>query len=181
MVTDRKIIELLERAHDRQYGGEPVSQLEHALQCAWLAEQTESSAGLITACLLHDIGHLLDPKARTAEANQRDLQHEELGWRYLHLQFGPEVTQPVLLHVQAKRFLCYVNPAYRGDLSPVSQKTLELQGGPFNSEEASRFMDRPFARDGVQLRLWDDLAKVPGQETPDLDHFARIMRTCYCL
>ena len=138
-----------------------------------------SQASLITASLLHDIGHLLDPKARTAEGKQRDLQHEELGWRALRMQFGPEVSEPVLLHVPAKRYLCYSNPAYWDELSLVSKMTLELQGGPFNSEEAARFLDRPFARDGVKLRMWDDLAKVPGLVTPDLAHFAAIMRTCH--
>jgi phosphonate degradation associated HDIG domain protein len=179
LVTGNKVVEILSRGTEKQYGGEAVSQLEHALQCAWLAEQAGSSPELITACLLHDIGHLLDPKAATAEGRQRDLQHEELGWRYLKLQFGPEVAEPVLLHVPAKRYLCFSNPAYWAELSPVSKHTLELQGGPFNSEEAARFLENSFARDGVQLRTWDDLAKVPGLETPDLAHFAAIMRNCH--
>lgn len=180
MVTDqkKKIVDILNRGTQKQYGGENVSQLEHALQCAWLAEQAGSSAELITASLLHDIGHLLDPKAATDEGRQRDLQHEELGWRYLRLQFAPEVAEPVLLHVPAKRYLCYSNPAYWDELSIVSKFTLELQGGPFNSEEAARFLENSFAKDGVQLRIWDDLAKVPGLETPDLAHFTEIMRSC---
>lgn len=179
MVTDQKIVEILSRGTYKQYGGEAVSQLEHALQCAWLAEQAGSSPELITASLLHDIGHLLDPKAATTEGRQRDLQHEELGWRYLRLQFGPAISDPVLLHVAAKRYLCYSNPAYYDELSPVSKHTLELQGGPFNDDEADHFLANSFAKDGVRLRIWDDLAKVPGLQTPDLAHFAAIMQRCH--
>ena len=177
MASNDEILELLGRSGERRYGGEQVSQLEHALQCAWLAEEAGSSPSLITASLLHDLGHLLDPLEET-EGRQHDFRHEEIGWHYLRDLFGPAVIEPVLLHVPAKRYLCYARPQYWNDLSPVSKKTLELQGGPFQAATAAEFLARPYAEDGTQLRIWDDLAKVPGLTTPDLAHFAAIMVAC---
>ena len=56
------LLELLEKkGSDIQYGNEAVTQLEHALQCAELAEQHGKSDAFITAALLHDIGDELAP------------------------------------------------------------------------------------------------------------------------
>ena len=70
---------------DIQYGNEDVTQLEHALQCAELAEQNKKSDAFITAALLHDIGHLIyEDKDPIHEG--KDGLHEDLGAAYLGLQ-----------------------------------------------------------------------------------------------
>lgn len=168
------ILDLLTTKGDSQYGREAVSQLEHALQCAALAETHSRSPELIVACLLHDIGHLLHDDSIA----DRDDRHEYRAMTWLQTLFQPSVTEPIRLHVEAKRYLCAVNPAYWKALSPASQHSLELQGGIFTPEAATEFMAQPYAKEAVQLRIWDDRAKVPHLQTPDLRHFVPVLTAC---
>jgi phosphonate degradation associated HDIG domain protein len=168
-IVDR-IFDMLETAGSARYGQEAVNQRQHALQCAALAEAEKAGAALIAAALLHDIGHLLHGD-ETAALRGLDMAHEELGNAWLAAHFGPEVCDPVRLHVDAKRYLCHANPDYFATLSPASVRSLELQGGAFSPAEADAFLERPHARQAVRLRLWDDRAKDPDLETPPLAHF----------
>jgi phosphonate degradation associated HDIG domain protein len=162
---------LFEKNGGSLYGGEAVTQLEHALQAAMLAETDGADAGLITAALLHDIGHLLHDLPDDAPDDGVDDVHELRAHKWLRNHFGPEVTEPVRLHVDAKRYLCAVEPAYRASLSPPSLHSLELQGGAFRADEARKFEQLTFFQQGTRLRRWDDLAKVEGRVTPGLDHY----------
>lgn len=155
----------------QRYGDNDVSQLQHALQCAALAQADGASAALITAALLHDIGHLVDAHYEGAAEAGKDRKHEQIGRAYLARWFGPEVTEPVRLHVEAKRYLCAVDPDYFDGLSAASVRSLNLQGGTFDGPDASGFVNKPFARDAIRLRRWDDLAKDPKAETEDVDHY----------
>ncbi len=166
----REAFDLLDREGGRQYGGEAVSQLEHALQCAALAAAAGAAPALIAAALLHDLGHLVPRPAGAARPAADDL-HEAVGADRLARWFGPEVVEPVRLHVPAKRYLCAVEPAYHDSLSPESQRSLLLQGGTFSPAEAQAFIARPHAADAVRLRRWDDLAKLPGRVVPGLDAY----------
>ena len=169
-VTDQ-IFEIFGQRGGEEYFGEPVSQLEHALQAAWQAEQQNAPSWLVVAALLHDIGHLLHDLPEHVADSGIDAQHEDVGHAWLVRYFGPEITIPVRLHVDAKRYLCATDPAYLAQLSPASIQSLALQGGPFTVAQAREFEHRPFAREAVQLRRWDDLAKVPGLAVPALDHY----------
>jgi phosphonate degradation associated HDIG domain protein len=153
------------------YGGEAVTQLEHALQCATLAQSDGATPSLITASLLHDIGHLAD------SGNDVSDPHGALAAGLLKRLFGPEVTEPIRLHIDAKRYLCLMEPAYHAGLSEASKRSLLWQGGPYSVAEAKAFIVQPYADDALRLRRWDDAAKIPHAVTPDLDHFIRIMRT----
>ena len=155
-----------------RYGAEPVSQLEHALQCAALAERAGAPSSLITAALLHDIGHLIEDD-ETAVARGLDLCHEVCGALALRALFPKAVTEPIRLHVSAKRYLCAVNEGYFNRLSPASVASLALQGGPMAPAEAAEFAETPYAKAAAALRVWDDLAKDPTAQTPDLAHFRR--------
>lgn len=166
-----KVFQLLETQGQAQYGMEAVSQLQHALQCAHLAEQADAGEAQILAALLHDIGHLTDPEFEAAVARGEDRWHENRGARYLETVFPPEVTEPVRLHVPAKRYLCAADRGYFSTLSPASVNSLALQGGAFDEQEAAAFILQPFAAQAVQVRRWDDLAKDTSAETPDLRHF----------
>jgi phosphonate degradation associated HDIG domain protein len=149
-----------------QYGRESVSQLEHALQCAQLAEQAGETPATTAASLLHDLGHLLAPGGDTAE--QDDL-HQYVVLPFLRGLLPDAVLEPIRLHVDAKRYLCTVDPGYWEALSPASQHSLVLQGGPFPGADAERFARQPFAQEAIRLRRYDDHAKVPGLATPG-DH-----------
>jgi phosphonate degradation associated HDIG domain protein len=166
-----EIVGIFERQGGAAYFGEPVSQLEHALQAAWHARKENAPNWLVVAALLHDIGHLLHDMPEHVADLGVDSQHESLGQTWLGRYFGPEITAPVRLHVAAKRYLCATDPEYLGLLSPASIQSLALQGGPFTAAEATEFEQRPFAREAVRLRRWDDLAKVPGMEVPGLEHY----------
>lgn len=153
------------------YGGEPVTQLEHALQCAALAQAEGATAELVTACLLHDIFHLAEG---TDDARQ---PHDRCGAQMLAGLFPLSVTEPVRLHVEAKRYLCAIDPLYWSGLSDMSKRSLVWQGGPFSPDEAAAFISQPYAEDAVRLRQWDDAAKMVGAATSSLDDFISIMKS----
>ncbi len=174
-------IEHLEQAFVRRGGlayGEAVTQLEHALQCATAAERAGASSASITAALLHDFGHLLHPDAGGALADGVDDRHEWIGANHLAQWFGEAVTQPIALHVEAKRYLCLAEPRYHASLSPVSLTTLRLQGGVMTPAEATAFLSRPHAATAVQVRRWDEAAKITGMVTAPLAHFLQVARLC---
>ncbi len=160
------------------YLGEAVTQLEHALQCAWLAERASVAPPLVAAALLHDVGHLLQDLGEDAAERGVDGHHEALGARFLAARFGDEVVRPVALHVAAKRYLCATRPEYAAGLSAASHLSLALQGGAMNTAEAERFAGQQHADAALALRRWDDAAKVVGLLTPGLDHFLPVVQRC---
>ena len=170
-----EIIRLMQKRGGQAYFGEPVSQLEHALQAAWFASRANSAPSLILAALLHDIGHLLHDLPEDAAEGGIDSRHEEAGYEWLLARFGPEVAEPVRAHVAAKRYLCRTDREYLAQLSPASVQSLALQGGPFNAAEAREFEARPWCRQAVQLRRWDDAAKQPGLAVPPLDEYRALL------
>jgi phosphonate degradation associated HDIG domain protein len=170
------IIDLLESRGDSQYGGEAVTQLEHALQAATLAERAHANASLISASLLHDIGHLLHNLPDRAPDEGIDDHHETSAGNFLRKHFPPAVTEPVRLHVAAKRYLCAVEPGYLEQLSQPSIISLKLQGGPMSQNEAEAFRSLAYAEDAVRLRKWDDEAKIVDFVTPSLTHFEPYLR-----
>ena len=148
-----------------------VTQLGHALQCAHQAEQAGAGAAMITACLLHDVGHLINADARAAIDRGEDAEHEIRAMAYLENWFGDDVLAPIRWHVDAKRYLTATDPAYFAKLSEGSVRSLEVQGGPFSKAEVADFEALPHHRDAVRLRRWDEAAKSPTAQTPPLEHF----------
>jgi predicted HD phosphohydrolase len=107
-----------------------------------------------------------------------DTAHEEVGARWLSRAFGPALTEPIRLHVAAKRYLCATDPGYIELLTPASIHSLELQGGAFSPKDAELFAASPHAADAVRVRQWDDLAKVVGSSTPQLEHYRPLVEFC---
>ena len=173
-ISDR-VFEIFAARGGDAYFGEPVSQLEHALQAAYHASHDHAPDWLVVAALLHDIGHLLHDMPEHVADLGIDARHENLGHTWLAQYFGPEVTAPVRMHVDAKRYLCATDPDYLGRLSPASVQSLQLQGGSFTEAEARAFAQKPFAREAVRLRRWDDLAKVPGMRVPGLEDYRTLI------
>lgn len=169
---------LLEQKGSRRYGLAAVSQLQHALQAALLAEQMGADAALVTAALLHDVGHMVHGLGEDPAADGVDDRHEELGRAYLAGLFGPAVTEPVRLHVAAKRYLCATEADYFAKLSPDSVRSLALQGGPMSPKEVAAFDALPHAQAAVRLRRFDEGAKVANLPTPPVAHFLPYLRAC---
>ena len=162
---------------DRMYAGEPVTQLQHALQSAQLAEQDGASDELVVASFLHDLGHLINDQGETPTLRGIDDRHEYVALPFLRDLFGAAVLQPIRLHVDAKRYLCargdgtVTGAEYWAALSIDSKRSLELQGGIFTDGQAAAFKAEPYSEDGVRLRLWDDRAKREDAQTPPLAHY----------
>ena len=161
---------------DEQYYGEPVSQFEHAAQSAILAEKSGFDDEVQIAAFLHDIGHLL-PASSEEElmANYGRKDHEGVAADWLRDRgFSEKIVVLVENHVNAKRYLCYANPAYYNHLSDASKQTLEFQGGKMEQEEAEVFEKNPYFDIIIRMRRWDEAAKVEHQQLPDLDYFLGI-------
>lgn len=172
-----QILRMFADRGDSGYGGEAVTQRQHALQAAHLARQAGAAPGLIAAALLHDIGHLLHDLPDQAPDEGIDDHHEGLAARWLSRAFAEDVVEPVRLHVAAKRYLCAVDPAYLDTLSRPSVVSLRLQGGPMSDEEVERFRASPHHEAAVSLRRWDDLAKDPDAEVPGVDDYLTILES----
>lgn len=166
-----------ERGH-AQYTGEPVTQLEHALQTATLAEQEGADDELVTAALLHDLGHLVKDHGETPTLRGIDDLHQYVALPFLRGLFSARVLGAIQGHVDAKRYLCAARPGYLEALSADSQRSLVLQGGVFDAAAAAAFIAAPGAAEAVRLRVWDDTAKSPSMATPDLAHFLARARRC---
>ena len=162
---------LFARKGGRAYAGEPVTQLEHALQTAMRAEDAGATPALVAASLLHDLGHLLNDQGESPTLRGVDDVHQYAALPFLRSLFDDDVLAPIQLHVDAKRYLCATRDGYFEALSADSKRSLALQGGIFTPEQAAAFIAQPFAEDAVQLRLWDDLAKVEGAVTPPLARY----------
>jgi phosphonate degradation associated HDIG domain protein len=153
------------------YLGEPVSLAEHMLQTALAAERDGADSVLVASALLHDYGHLVHTLPEDAAEHGVDTLHEEAGAAWLAQHFMPRVTEPLRLHVLAKRYLCATQPEYLAALSPASLRSLELQGGPCSPAEIAAFERGSYAAEAIRLRRWDDIGKIAGLNTPPLDHF----------
>jgi HAD superfamily hydrolase (TIGR01509 family) len=141
------------------------------LQAAYFAEQHGAPEALVLASLLHDVGHLIEPAPDDIADWKQDARHELSGSRWLAARFGPEVSEPVRLHVPAKRYLCTTNAEYFHQLSAASVTTLALQGGPMSAVETTAFEAEPYWREAVLLRQFDDQGKISGLSTPPFEHY----------
>jgi gamma-butyrobetaine dioxygenase len=157
------------------YLGERVSQAAHMLQAGALAEQAGATPELIAAALLHDVGHFTGTRTGQDLMRGIDNSHGEQGAAWLAQWFGPRVTEPVRLHVAAKRYLCAVEPGYESRLSAASVYTLGVQGGPMRPDEISEFEASPHADAACQVRRWDDQAKEPAAAALPFEHFAPVL------
>lgn len=175
------IRERVENGRDRQYGEEPVSEYEHALQCATLAERDGADEELVVAAFLHDFGRLIADDDELSDSVEHDVGdgvqrrgHGDVGASALKPFFSDRILFCVGQHAESKRYLCTTEPEYRNGLSTTSITTLEKQGGMMSDSEVAAFESSPFVTDAVRVRRWDDGGKVPGMQTKSLDHFLEL-------
>jgi phosphonate degradation associated HDIG domain protein len=175
--TAEYLIGLYQKYGQEDYIGEPVSQIEHMIQCASIAEAEGYNEEVILAALFHDIGHFCE---HLMEVKQMDgygvVDHEKLGADFLReLHFSENIASLVQNHVQAKRYLTYAYPSYYENLSEASRHTLEFQGGMMSKGEAESFEADPLFETHIQLRRWDEMAKIENRSMPSLDHYGDMM------
>ncbi|HEY0719569.1 MAG TPA: hypothetical protein VGD68_18280 [Streptosporangiaceae bacterium] len=172
----RVIGELFAGQGAQDYLGEEVSVAVHMRQAGALAEAAGAPPEQVAAALLHDVGHICGGTVSGRDLMAgTDNQHGTAGASWLARWFGEEVTEPVRLHVAAKRYLCAVEPGYLQKLSAASVYTLSVQGGPMNAAEAAAFEAGPHARAAVAVRRWDEEAKDPAADTPGFGHFEPLL------
>src|ERR1700733_8668715 len=166
-LTD-EILDIFETRGEDVYFGDSISMAEHSLQAAYFAQAQGAPPGLVAPALLHDIGPLVVEVPSDLGDWTEDAHHERVGGRWLAERFRPEVSEPVRLHVPAKRYLLATDAEYFAKLSPASVVTLKLQGGPMAAHEVARFESEPYYKEAVRVRQWDDQGKVAGLKTPQL-------------
>jgi gamma-butyrobetaine dioxygenase len=172
-----ELLDIYTRRGAGAYFGEPVTVSEHCLQAAYFAAQSGAPAALVVAALLHDIGHLLEAVPDDIADWHTDARHELIGSRWLERHFGPAVSEPVRLHVPAKRYLCATDADYFGKLSAASVRTLELQGGPMPASEIRAFESERYARDALRVRRCDDAGKVADLRIPDFEYYRALIES----
>ena len=170
------IVSLYEKFGHNTYD-EAVTQVTHGVQCAECAVRDGAPVHLVLAALLHDIGHLLEIEQRQSGVPVRDedMRHQDKGADALASLFGPKVTAPVRMHVEAKRYLCAVDDQYEAALSPASVASLALQGGPMTVEESVSFRTQSGWEDAVRLRRWDDEGKDEGRPSATMADLRRLL------
>jgi phosphonate degradation associated HDIG domain protein len=173
-LTD-ELLELYSGRGAATYFGEVVTTTEHSVQAAYFARRCDAPDALVIAALLHDIGHLIDSAADDIAQWSQDARHEVSGSRWLATRFGPEIAEPVRLHVAAKRYLCATDAGFIGRLSAASIQSLKLQGGPMSPSEIIAFETEPFFRDAILLRRCDDQGKVAALRTPGFAHYGELI------
>jgi [1-hydroxy-2-(trimethylamino)ethyl]phosphonate dioxygenase len=173
-----EITSLFSRHGAQSYFGEPVSMTEHSLQTAHAGQLAGAPPALVVAALLHDLGHLIEDVPDDIQDWKTDARHEDVGSGWLALRFGPEIYEPVRLHVPAKRYLCAVDRSYFARLSAASVRTLGLQGGPLSAVEVATFERERFFADAVRIRRWDDQGKMAGVVTPALSSYGDLISQC---
>ena len=176
MIDD--VISIIATRGSQAYLGEPCSIAEHMLQTAHLAEMNGADPSLIAAALLHDFGHLVHDLEQDAAEHGINTAHEDVGATWLSRLFGLSVTEPIRLHVAAKRYLCATELGYLMMLSPASRLSMQLQGGPMKPTEVVAFAHSEWAQDAVRIRRWDDQGKVSGGVTPPIEHYRDVLQSC---
>jgi putative nucleotidyltransferase with HDIG domain len=162
----------LTQADKVDYIGEPVTQLEHALQAAYFAEQSGHSEEVILASLFHDIGHFAAPTPQTEMADLGKIHHEWIGAKLAYeMGFSQHVSLLIGYHVLAKRYLAGKKEKYCEKLSDASKKTLAFQGGPLSAEEIKVFELHRYYKEILQVRINDEKAKQIGLKVPDLSYY----------
>lgn len=156
---------------EKAYGLYELNQLQHALQSADHAERQGLGPAMIIACLLHDVGHMVHDLGEAPAEEGIDDKHEELGAEWAAARFPLAVSEPIRLHVAAKRYLCTAEPGYFDTLSRDSLISLELQGGRMTEAEMTAFLATPHADHAILLRRIDELAKDKHARTKSLEAY----------
>ncbi|MEM7293867.1 MAG: HD domain-containing protein [Pseudomonadota bacterium] len=171
------LIHFMVTAGVTHYDGE-VTQLEHALQTAFLADRAQDSDHAVAAALLHDVGHLLQNE-HTGSHNflETDCQHEVIGAQWLSMMFPSTVTDPIADHVMAKRYLCSIRSDYWNRLSESSQRSFELQGGGLSLDRQKQFEALPHFSDTITLRWRDESAKKANRSVPQIENYRSLLES----
>ena len=165
------ILDLFARRGAEEYMGEAVSMSQHMEQSAACAVADGAGDELVIAALLHDIGHFVGDFPIDALENGIDNLHQEAGARFLQPYYPASVTEPIRLHVAAKKYLCAVDRGYFECLSDASIDSLRIQGGAMSQAEIEIFEFNPHYQAAVQTRKYDDDGKIAGLDIRPVESY----------
>ena len=159
-----------------EYLGERVSMTEQMLQSAYAAEQDGAPPRLVAARCCTTTGTSSTSARPTPREHGIDTQHEEVAHAFLGASTSARTSRSRSV-CTSRRSGTSARPTRRisSRLSPASSLSLELQGGPYSPAEVAAFEVSPMREDAVRLRRWDDLGKIAGLETPDLEHYRPVL------
>jgi predicted HD phosphohydrolase len=156
-------------------GDEPVDELAHALQSATHALSAGAGPDLLAAAFLHDVG-----RSPAVAPLFPGMPHERAGAGWLAPRTSEKVAWLVEAHVPAKVFLVESDPDYLATLSQESVISLRAQKSATDHADAGHGLDQwaanPWWSEALQLRRWDDAAKVPGAKTAGLEEIFEALR-----
>ena len=177
MIRYQEAIDTLKKSQFDFYNGEAVSQLDHALQAAYLAVRAGHSKEVVIASLFHDIGHYVSKDSSDSRGDLDAKYHEEVAaQKLLEWGFSEKVAELVRNHVKVTRYLAACNRKYQKKLSGESLQILNNQGGPMSPTEMIEFASSPYFQESLQVRANDERAKIPGLKVPGLDAYEETLR-----
>ncbi len=147
---------------------------EHMIQSAMLAEKAKSKDDLVCSCLLHDYGHFIIENPDKLVENEKDGEHESIGYEYLKTFFNKEIVEPIKYHVLAKRYLAR-DKKYFNFLSEASKISLKLQGGILSDKESKEFEKKDYFKNSVLVRKFDEAAKKTAVKTKSIDEYKSLL------
>ena len=156
------------------YIGEELTISEHMIQTAMLAEKNKCSDDLICSSLLHDYGHFILMNPNQLVTDLIDGNHETVGSNYLKKYFSSKIIEPILLHVDAKKYLAR-NKKYFNNLSEASKTSLKLQGGIMSDYEAKQFEQTKNYKNAIKLRRFDEAAKKQNIKIKDVKDYKELL------
>ena len=156
------------------YIGEGLTMSEHMIQTAMLAEKNKCSGDLICSSLLHDYGHFVLEDPNQLVSDHIDGNHETIGANYLKEYFSNEIIEPILFHVDAKKYLAR-NKKYFDDLSEASKISLKLQGGIMSDNEAKKFEQNKNYKNAIKLRRFDEDAKKQNIKIKNIKDYKELL------
>ncbi len=171
------LLQIFETRGPESYLGESVSMAEHMEQSAACARKDGASDEIVIASLLHDIGHFIGDFELDALEKGQDNFHEDSGALILEQFYPAEISEPVRLHVAAKRYLCTVDDSYYGKLSAASINSFNLQGGKMNADEVAEFEANPHHLAAIKLRHYDDDGKVANLSIHKVGHYKNLLES----
>jgi len=170
------LLDIFERRGPEAYLGESVSMADHMEQSAACAVAEGASNAVVVASLLHDIGHFSGEFPLDALEQGIDNYHQDSGAKILAQFYPADISEPVRLHVAAKRYLCAVDSEYFAKLSPASVNSLHLQGGKMSDAEIQQFEATAHHQAAIQLRRYDDEGKVAGLTIRKIAHYRELLQ-----
>ena len=158
------------------YIGEKLTMSDHMIQSAMLAEKAKCNDNLVCSCLLHDYGHFIIEDPYSLVNNNKDGEHEAIGYEYLKKFFNKEIVEPIKYHVLAKRYLAR-NKKYFNFLSEASKISLKLQGGILNNDESKEFKKKKYFKNSILVRKFDEAAKKTNIKMKSIDNYKSLLKS----